>query len=268
MANVTQYLQQEIEGLNIEEFLVSRLPGIGKVDDQQEIGIAGFTAFVAINEKKTLSATAPDNTVEDGSVIGDTIFLKPIIIEIEGDVSQISLKRDNTDNPFRQLERIIGIVTPYLPVRTLSQISRIRNIVDAAINIIRRIDAIIEDGRQIIDIFGDRSGNKPLQELFLDYIETLYQSSLLVQIETPYRVYDNMAIINFETTVNQEAENIRFKITAKQIRTATLEFVELDFAPNPSQGLGGSTESEADKGTTEGEEVEQSLATTLLEIFQ
>lgn len=265
MANVTRYLQQTVENLNIEEFILSKLPGIKKVDDKEEIGIGGFTAFVTISEKKNVTASAPDVTLEDGSVIQDTIFLAPIMFDIEGDVSEIHIKRDTTDNPYRKADRIIGVVNQYLPTRTQAQISKVRDLINDGLNTVRRIDSIIDDGRQILDIFGLTTPGTPIQEQFLDTVERLIQGRQLIQLESPYRVYDKVVLLSIDTTRTNQGDNLRFKITAKQIRTATLEFTELEFAPNPSTPQ---PQGNVDKGATAGEEVEESLLSQILGVFQ
>jgi len=253
--------------LNQDGSLPLSIVGTKKVADNEEIGIGGFTMFATIENTKTLSSTAPTVTLEDGSKTSDTIFLNPIQVSIIGVVSDVFVKRDATAGIFSPVERVIGIVSQYLPNKTQSQITQARAIVDDAKNVIRRINAAIEDGKRLYGEFGDQSSSKPLQEQFLDRIEQIHFSKALISIETPFRVYENMRIIKFPLTVNNESDEIRFKIDAVQIGFRTLQTVtvaSIEPAPKPSSGLKGATGQAADKGTTAGKPVPETKSTSLL----
>ena len=248
----------------IEDFIRSNLPSTRKVDDRQEIGIGGFTAFVAINETRQLQSTSPDVVLEDRSTVTDTIFLRPVMLSIEGEVSDINIKTEVPDNIFGQAEQFLGVVTPFLPTRTVSQISKVREIIDDGLNIVRRIDSVIDSGQQILDIFGNRSDSKTNPELFLDYMDRIHFSRQLISIESPFRVYDSMRIISFETSRDNESDKITFRIQAKQIRMAELLLVEVDTPNrNPSPGLSGQSDGEVDKGISQGRDTPRSLLSVL-----
>ena len=75
----------------IQDF-AKQIFGYERTDDRQEIGIGGFTADVRVNESIQMTSDAPDNYVEDGSVINDHVINNPIVLSIDGEVADIHEK--------------------------------------------------------------------------------------------------------------------------------------------------------------------------------
>lgn len=270
MANVTSYLSQNIGYSSVSELLTAKIPGLKSKNDKEFIGIAGFTAYAEVGIQRVLSSNAPDVTLEDGSVIADTIFLNPIEITISGEVAEINIPEDQNQNIIEQASSAIGVVSSFLPNRTLSQLNKVEDLVDDAVNAVRAIDNVINAADRFVEVFGNKSGDKSNQELFIDTIDKIHFSKSLTRLETAFRVYDNIRITNFTTSQNNESNAISFTITAKQLRLSELAFIEntVPQNKNPSKDLGGQTEGESDKGITNGDPVQSSLASSILGIFQ
>lgn len=258
--DITSFLNQD------NSFPVS-IAGTSKVADNEVIGIGGFSMYATLENTKSLMSTAPDVTLEDGSVVSDTIFLTPVTISISGVVSDVFIRIDTPDNIFSQTQDVIGVMSQYLPSRTNSQLSKIAAITEDVKNVKRRINSVLEDGKRLQGAFGDNTGTKTLQEQFLDAVEQVHFSRALIDIESPYRVYKNMRITSLKTTETNESSGLSFVIEAKQIglrKLKTVTVASIEPAPAPSQGLGGSTEQEIDKGTTSGAEVSEEKSKSLL----
>lgn len=248
------------------------IPTLSKESDKQVIGIAGFESMAIVEEGKTLSSTSPDIVLEDGSTISDTIFIKPFTCTLSGSVSDVYIPDENEDNAITRANKLIGVTSIYLPSRTASQISRIQSLADDAQNIVRRAEKIYSDYQTILAQFGDKTEAKSLQEQFIQVLTAIHENKTLVPLEIMGTVYKDMHLheISF-TRKNNESREVLYKISAKQIRTAPIKFTRLDPASlakvNASQGLGGATDNASDKGSTEGEPVEKSLASSLLGLF-
>lgn len=258
--DITSYLNQG-------QSLPVSIAGTSKTSDTEKIGFAGFTMYAIIEESRDLNSTAPDVTLEDGSKVNDTIYLDPIVLNISGSIMDVHYAKESEEGVLGTTEQVIGVIDAYLPEKTSAQISKARSVVDDIDNTIAKINTTIEDGQQILGAFGDKSGSKSLQEQFLDVIDQIHFSKALIPIEFPYRVYENMRITNVKTTQTGESNELKFTITAKQLSFRKLETVLVEStepAPKPSTGLEGATESEADKGTTTGTEVEEEKSQSLL----
>lgn len=265
MVDVTTYLGQSVESTPALNFLSTKLPGTGAKNDLEAVGIGGFTLYVTIKNARTLTSTAPDISLEDGSEITDTIFLKPVMLTIEGDVADIHMESfDADDSVFKPVTKVVGLTNTYAPLRTQGQIDKLEGLFNDATNALNKLDALLEDGNKLLGVFGDKSDVKSIQEQFIDAIDQLHFSKSLVSLEAPFRVYNNMRILSFATNKDNTSNKIKFTITAKQLRFAKVAFTEIKGAPKPSEGLGGATEGTTDKGPTVGVETPTSLASSLL----
>lgn len=204
---------------NLERYLTQQIPETWKVADNQEIGIGQFTAFVKTRYGYTKSNTATTTPLEDGSFATDHIILNPLKLQIEGEVSAVHVKRSPVVKGFIRDVAVAAIPGKYLPSWTQTQLSRVKGLAIQAVDIVRKIDDIWGDTDRIYNMFGNKSVNKLAQEAFLDELDKLMDSKQIIQIEMPFRVFDNMVITEFQVLYdNIIDEAISFKLTAQQIR--------------------------------------------------
>lgn len=231
----------------------------------EEVGIGGFTLLAIVRQSFSLTSRAPTSYLEDGEYANDHIVNDPLILTIEGEVSDIHIRRNPALELQRRVSAQIGAITKYLPLRTQSQIGKIEALINDAADAARKINAAIEDGRNAWDFFGNKdSQSKGIQEQFIDFIESVFYGKQLINIDMPYRTHKNMSI-----SISVDSDNITnstsFVITAKRLRFAETELAELtDFFPAASIGLGGQEQGEKDKGAQTGEKQEESLLSFIL----
>ena len=228
-----------------------------------EVGIGGFTALVRVRDSYKLSAEVPTTPVENGSFVNDHIILKPITITIEGDVSDIHLRASPIIRGFQRLQAEIGNITSqYAPARTQAQLSKVSALVNDAVDAVRRLDALLDAGEQVLDLFGNKdTESKGLQEQFIDAMEALHFGKQAIAIDMPFRRHENMVIISFQSNTDNVTNVTTFSLEAQQLQYAELQFVEVT---TPASGLGGQTDEEVSKGAQEGEPVDSSLFSQIL----
>ena len=231
-------------------------------EPKDEVGIGGFTTLARVRERYAYSASIPNSPVEDGSFRNDHIILNPLVLTIEGNVSDIYLRPAPLVRDAQRALAEVGNVTQFLPSRTQAQASRAAVLVNDVADAIRRVDAVLDAGEQAIRFFGNQdSAAKSNIEQFIDAMEALHLGKQLISIDMPFRRHDNMVITSLSVDRNNEEEALSFSITAQQFRFVQTIFVQV--ARNPSAGTGGQTAPEAAKGVQEGEPVERSLLTSL-----
>lgn len=246
-----------------------------KIDDKQEIGIGGFTVLARVRNVITKTADAPDVPLEDGSIANDHVIINPVILEIEGRVSDIFIRPDVQATIFRRGLSEIGNITKYIPAQTQTQISKIVDIATDVNNVFKGISAVINDGVQLADFVGDKSpGGQSNQEKFIETLETYYNGSNLMRIEMPDTIYENMILTSRVIIYdNQKGTAIDFKLTAKQLRFADVIFTDVsEFFKSPAPGgVSNQTAGQESNGLNDAPEVETSFAATVaswLGIFQ
>lgn len=247
---------------SIENFLAKKLPENPKKSDKQEIGIGSFTAYVAVNESELLEATAPDVALEDGSTISDTIFLKPKIISIDGEVADVHQKFSKSDAVYQAVNNVIGQVTPYLPNRINSEIDKIQRLGDTARNAVAGLDDALSKGEQIFNIVRKENQATSNQQQFLTFIREAHAARELITVETATGVHNDMAIESVQLDTDNTSGKIMFSISLKQIRK--VKILGFPFAGNPSKGLGGQIDKKVNNGVNQGEEKSPSLFRSLV----
>lgn len=222
---------------------------------KQEIGIGGFTALARTRERYALTADVPMTPVENGSYVNDHVILKPLIINIEGDISDLVLNASPSVRQFQRLQAEIGNVTSqYAPSRTQVQASLANSLANDAADAIRRLDNLIDTGAQVIDYFGNHDeGSKGWRELFIDTMEAYRNAGQPISIDMPYRRCDNMVITAFVSSYDNEIDSTTFSIEAQQIKYADLRYVKIK---TPAAGLNGQTKDPVSKGSQAGKPVE------------
>jgi hypothetical protein len=254
----------------IKGFIDQKIPKTLKVSDKQNIGIGGFTLDVRIKEEVVQTLNAPTTPLEDGSFANDHIVVNPLTLQIEGEVSEIKFEQNLISDIYKRTIGAVGVVNRYLPTRTQSQVNRVVALANDTRASIRKAEALVKDGRQLLDLFGNKASKKSTQELFIDQMEKLQLGKQLISIQMPFRVYDNMVVTSFTVYKDNISGNyLNYKITAQQVRFAEVVYSEAtNFRPNPSTGVDGQTDGPSQKGLNEGGTPNRSFASFLRSTFQ
>lgn len=199
-----------------------------KKDEKQTVGIGGFNLDVRLESNINFTMVAPENYVEDGSVINDHIINDPITISISGEVADIHIKPVFDDFVLETLREKIQFKV-INTVFTKQQQQRIQKVVDKISSAVK----LVEKGLDIYDRFNNRnkikSSVRTAQDDFFDYIESIYLNKKLITIEMPFRNYENMLITSLSISRNNETnQKLKYSLTAKEIRFAEIAFVKGD----------------------------------------
>lgn len=232
----------------------------------ERVGIGGFVALARVNESFTYSSESPTTYLEDGSSVEDHIILNAVQLSIEGDVSDLHVAAQEVQSLPAQGQSAIGKINTFFPESSPSQLSAADQLLGSFNDSVSEADRLIDSGAQVLREFGTANiTSKPLQERFVDAMESLWEGKQLVDIEMPFRTFSQMRISNIELRRDNQRNLISFALTAQQIRFSEQAFSELSSAlANPSAGLDGQADSEQDKGVQEGDPADRSLLNVVL----
>ena len=231
-----------------------------------QIGIGKFTLMANVNETSKLSSTIPVTYLEDGSAVSDHIILNPPILEISGEVGDITLDNSDFDNLLENIQNSTGIIGFYVAKRTQSQLQQANLLINNIENKINAVNRILDDGEQILDLFGltkKNTSEKTNQELFINSMESAHYGRQLLSINMPYRTYKNMRITSIVTTKTNESSGLQYTIIAQQFRFVRTQIVAVQ-ANNPTPNLNGQTENKNTVGTQTGDNVAPERARSIL----
>ena len=210
----------------------------------------------------------PTTFLEDGTQLSDHIIRNPLVITIEGEISNVYRRPSPALARVRETEAVVGAAGLYLPGRTQSQVSRIAGITGDLQGLVDRADQAIRTTQNVSEFLGfTGSEGKTNIERFIDFIEGAYYSDVLIKIDAPFRTYRNMAITSIDYSRDSTTDSMPFTIEAQEVRVAETIFIANSAANNPAPATNGQHDGESDKGVQEGEEVPQSFLSGLGEIF-
>jgi len=248
--------------------------GDSKTNEKQTIGIGGWTAEVRTSENIQFTSDVPDNYIEDGSVINDHIINNPIVLSIDGEVSDIHIKAEFlSDTFFKYLDKAESVLNLFPSHKTIQMTQRLNTIAIGLLETYKQVDSILDRGKGLFDMFEDKSETS-LQKGFFDYLNRIYYSKELIEIEMPFQTYKNMRITSLTISRdNSTNQAVKYKITAKEVRFAKTILVKEGsnyftgdnsvYYQNPSSSTNSKTSSKKNKGITEGTKTEQSFLYTV-----
>jgi len=246
--------------MSIREYLGSQFGS----DEQEAVGIGGFTTAARVRERVSRSASVPVTFLEDGSHINDHIIRNPLSLSIDGNVSDSFAMPNPAIAALQSAQAQVGNITQYAPARTQAQISRVSGLANDFTNAIDKVDNFLDSSNRVASYLGLQDDTaKSNIENFIDTMESLQEGEQLISIDMPFRTYDQMYITSLEITRNNQTNALDFTMELQQFRFADTIFAEIVPAANPSSSTNGQTEGSKDKGVQEGADVTESLATSL-----
>lgn len=232
-----------------------------KKDEKQTVGIGGFNLDVRLESSISFNMVAPENYVEDGSVINDHIINDPITISISGEVADIHIKPKFDDFVLETLREKVQfkIINTVL---TKQQQQRIQKVVDKVSDAFKTANKAIDIYDRFINRNEIKSSVRTSQDDFFDYIESIYLNKKLITIEMPFRNYENMLITSLSISKdNSTNQKLKYSLSAKEIRFAEIAFVKGDIyfekpTANPTITAKAKTATKKDNGVVDTKEAE------------
>lgn len=234
------------------------IDGRFKNESSGEVSIGTFTTFALVRDNIKYTQEAPVTYLEDGSHVNDHIISNPILVKIEGDISNVHVKPSPPLAFVRGVETTFGSVAQYLPGRTQAQLSKVAGITADIQQQVDRINGLIQAGQNVASFLGltDQENSSNI-EAFIDHMSGLLESKALITISGPTRTYDKMCILAFEYTSDNMSEDIGFSLEAQELRFAETTFSEI--VENPDEATDGQQSGVTEKGAQEGNEVDESF---------
>jgi len=206
-----------------------------------------------------LSADATDNWLEDNHAAQDHISIKPVIVTLSGFVAELSMSSDlfsqfsgvisGIQNGLAQADAYLGRYTPGMTDRLLNALTQVQNVVIQAEQALAR-------GNQVLNLLTPGPKMNKQQKAFAQ-LSSLWSSRVLFTVYTPFRVFENMAIINIRAVQPKGSRTMSdFIVTMKQFNF-TDNFVDYEatfggwsaFDHQPLSANGGTTGTTTPLGT-------------------
>lgn len=225
---LVQNIQDLISGV-VSQYVVTPLGG------QNSSGISGFVMDVVADEEVTDSSEITDHYGEDNFSIQDHIAQKPTKFVVKGYVAEIvNVLPQTLVNIYSQISGL-PIINSLLPNFT----TQATQVYSALANSASQVGNFINQIQNAFALFGLSNTTATKQQLAYSFLKQMKGQNQLVTVETPYTIFNNMAIEEFRALQKEDNKYVsEFTITFKEIRTVSTSIVQTPLNnPNGSGDL-------------------------------
>lgn len=223
------------------------------------IGVSGFIFDIIGVEEMMLDSEITDHYLENNTSIQDQIALRPERFTLSGYVGELSNSVPNPGTSILTQLQAFGVV-PGIIASFSPQAATVYNALSATF---KNNQNIITTAANIYSIFSDLSTTANKQTNGFQYFYALWMGRQLCEIETPWGIFENMAI---ESVRAKQDENTRlvsdFSVTFKRIRfatTSTLTITGADLSSVTGAAYQALQDTPISGGTISGTQVANSL---------
>lgn len=192
--------------------------------DNPPPGVAGYLFNIVTDDAVDLESEITDHFIENNTAIQDHIALKPEIISVRGLVAELAGIQPTQGNISQQTNALPEI-PGYLPEFTDGVV---QTMVQMEIEPERQ-QAAISDSQSLFGYYNSRSPQEPnqtKQSYVFGYFYQLWKGRQLFSVETPWGIWNNMAIMSLNATQGEDTRTvsdirIQFKRISK-VETVTI----------------------------------------------
>lgn len=184
-------------------------------------------------QSATLSSDITDHFIENNSSIQDQVALKPVVITTHGFIGELNNVPPPALALLQQTNNTLLAVSSYSPTLTVSSqesynkafaaYQLAQSATNAAISAVSSISG--NSGESVIGSINGtitKASNQNKQQTYFQQFYGYWQTRTLFTLQTPWAVFQNMAILNLRAVQSAETRTITdFEVSFKQINYAT-----------------------------------------------
>lgn len=178
-------------------------------------GMSGLLLDILEEEEIALDSDITDHYVQENYAVQDHISLKPLRFSLRGQVGELI---DDIPNALASIfTQVTGLATlgglaPQFNIQDTEFYAQINNVVQLGTNILKQV-------RNSYQLFNQSATTSTRQQTVYQYLVDMRNSRQFFTVETPFAVFDNMAIESLRVLQNGETNSIsEFTVTFKQIK--------------------------------------------------
>lgn len=216
----------------------------------EKVGIGGFTTYATVNERISGTRILPTSTLESGRYANDDVIIEPITIDLTIDIADTFVELGAASAPVKTPPNLSGLIAQFIPARTEAQVQKISALAKSTVEINKQLT---NKSLPFSSGGGGSSVTKNHREQFMQFLADLYNSDAIIDLQTRFKTYENMALAAFDTEVNNEGQSIKATLSFQQLDFRELEEVAVTAISSPqgskvSPAAAKTTGSPQDKG--------------------
>lgn len=188
-------------------------------------GISGFLFDVPETEDVNITSEITDHYTEDNSYINDHEVRKPITITLTGLIGELVYRApEGIGGSVQELSNRLEVVEAYAGNFTPGAIQTMQRVVDRSESVISSLNQKLDRVQNVVSFFDSEGPEETAQQKAFNNLFSLWKSSILLTVQTPWRYFDNMRITNIGFSQDPESNQIsNITVTLKELRFATIK---------------------------------------------
>jgi hypothetical protein len=184
--------------------------------DNPPPGVAGYLFNIITDDAADLESDITDHYIEDNTAIQDHIALKPEVVSVRGLVAELSgllpaeAKQSRSPDPLPLVPGFSPVLTPGA-IQTNDQITYTKEVREAA----------VADADSLFGMYARTAPQQPnqtKQSYIFGYFYQLWKGRQLFSVETPWGIFNSMAIQSINTTQGGDSASVsEMQVTFKRV---------------------------------------------------
>jgi hypothetical protein len=197
-------------------------------------GVAGYVFDILGEEEVFVDSEITDHYVEDNYAIQDHIALRPIRFILRGYVGELTDNVESAQEAILTLSHKLSTIAGYLPELATQSEELYTEITANKFN----VGEVVNQAISTYNLFSQSATSANKQQNAYNYFYNLWVSRILCSVETPFRIFTNMAIESIRARQDEATRYISdFSITFKQIRTSqTIKYGTIEPSAAQTEG--------------------------------
>ena len=174
--------------------------------DNPPPGVAGYLFNIVTDDAVDLESDITDHYIENNTAIQDHIALKPEVISVRGLVAELSGIQP-VQGTLSQQPNALPAIPSYSPEFTDGTV---QTMVQSEAEP-ERIQASISDSQSLFGYYNSRAPQEPnqtKQSYIFGYFYQLWKGRQLFSVETPWGIWNNMAILSLNATQGEDTRTV------------------------------------------------------------
>lgn len=225
------------------------------------IGVSGFIFDIIGNEEMMLDSEITDHYTEDNTSVQDQIALRPEQFTLGGYVGELVY---DLPNPFTDILTALSVLASVPGISPVFQIQDSQNYSQLSL-VTNSVASIINTAQNIYSLFSGYSTTATKQQNAFQYFYNLWLSRTLCEVETPWGILQNMAILSVRAKQDEITKLVSdFSVTFKAMRfastsTTTSTGANLSSTAGRSTQVLQGTDNATNSGSTTGTVIDNSV---------
>lgn len=193
-------------------------------------GISGFLFDIPETENIELNSEITDHYTENNSYINDHEIRKPITITLTGFIGELVFRPpEGVEGTLQEIDNRLETVEAYLGDFTPGFVQDVQRVTSLAQSAVSTINQQLDRIQNVVGFFDGESIEETAQQKAFNNLYSLWQSSTLLTVQTPWRYFENMRITNIGFSQDQETDTIsNIVVSLKELRFAEIETTDFD----------------------------------------